>query len=121
MKKQRSTSTTSKRMTRKQALAVLFRMRSQWIEDQTMQQFDATAPLRHESFDALDVLTKLVFAPRQLGQFTIPCKVCYQRYAEQIVYQQGETISTWCCTPCRDCLREEGKLVEAPEASSEVS
>ena len=120
MKKYRSTPPASKGMTRKEALAVLYRMHKQWIADQTMEQFDASAVLRSDIFDAFSVITSMILGSRHIGQFTIPCKVCYQRYAEQIVYQQGETISTWCCTPCRDRLREEGQLVEAQESSSEV-
>jgi len=121
MKKHRSTSPTSKRMTRKAALAELFQLRTDWYLALSHAQFEAAFEQRNRTSEALRVVTRMVLGPRRPGQFTLPCAVCYGRYAEEIVYEQGKTLSTWCCTSCRDRLREEGKLHESVTQEQETN
>jgi hypothetical protein len=118
-----STPATAKRMTRKAALKELFLLHREWYHLLSSEQFEAAFAQRERVSEALRVLTRAVLGPHDpCAEFSLPCECCYEHYTRHFVHEPGKVVSTWCCTPCRDRLRAEGKLVAASkEAAREVS
>jgi hypothetical protein len=61
---------------------------------------------------ALEVLARAIHGAPKPWQYARLCEVCYQRYAEHFAREAGKELSTWCCTPCYQCLEAESKLKE---------
>lgn len=114
---------TPKAMTRKEALAVLMQVQNQWLcnlSSENHQQAESSSFL-DKVYEAMRVLTVTVHGTPKSHQYGLLCEVCLLRYTEHFVQEQEKTIETWCCTPCRDRLHNEGKLIEKPSTSDEVN
>jgi hypothetical protein len=109
-------STPNAPMSRKAALAAMYRMRDALLSALiSAHQYDQQEALRTESLQALAVLTQLVHGKPQGMQHTFLCDVCLQRRSEHVAHEREKRLSTWCCTPCRDLLQAQGKLIAKEE------
>lgn len=103
-------------MTRKEAIKALYALKNAYVEIVPYEQYQQEEAFRSTVNDALALLTHMIYGKRCLGQYTMPCRCCWKRYAEDFVYEQGKAWLTWCCFSCRDTLQAEGKLGEEAQA-----
>src|SRR5215469_4745339 len=72
----------TRHMTRKQALAALYRLRGAYLAlvcGQDHATFEASRAVREESFDALLVLVDAIHGQRKPGEDLFLCEVCHLR------------------------------------------
>jgi hypothetical protein len=102
------------KMTRKDALNVLYDLDQAYRDQLSWEEFVACKAFREQVREALYVLTDAVYGPRQLPQYPWLCEVCRHRRSEDYVHEKAKQSydGTWCCRVCRDRLQGEGKLRE---------
>jgi hypothetical protein len=93
------------RMTRKQALAALYRLRNTYLDlvyQQDHVTFEASRAMRDESFDALLVLVDAIHGTCKPGETLFLCQVCHLRRGHWRA-RGGERTSDllWICAPCQ--------------------
>jgi hypothetical protein len=106
------------RMTRKDALNILYDLRDAYIEEliraahRRERGYEEWKKADDETWQALMKVTEAVYGPCRSPQCPFPCDVCRHRYAEHDVQEKGKVGKTWCCTPCLEQLRVEKELTD---------
>ncbi len=93
----------TRQMTRKQALAALYRLRTTYLDlvcQQDHVTFEASRAMRDESFDALLVLVDAIHGTCKPGETLFLCEVCHLRRGD---FRESERTSDllWICAPCQ--------------------
>ncbi len=102
---------------RKAAFAALYRvLKTSLYRGRTMDSLSSAEfqQVVDQANEALDVLARAIHGAPKGWQYAHLCDVCCLRYAEHFAREAGNELSTWCCTPCYQHLKAEGKLKEAP-------
>ena len=108
----------SQRMTRKDALNILYDMRDAYMSllirsDRGREQsYEEWKKEVDDIWEALLKVTEAVYGPAHYPQCGFPCDVCRHRYAEHDVQEKGKVGKTWCCTPCLEQVRVEKELTD---------
>ena len=95
----------TRQMTRKQALAALYRLRNAYLTlvcEQDHVTFEASRAIRDESFDALVVLVDAIHGTCKPGETLFLCEVCHLRrgnWRERDSQRPSDLL--WVCAPCQ--------------------
>jgi hypothetical protein len=116
MNRKRQQPSSQRKMTRKDALSVLYDLREAYIGRLSYEQYQKQRDtFLDQVLDALILLTDAVYGPPNLSQCLYPCGVCRRRRAEEVVYvqvQSGWPVK-WYCRVCYDRLRAEGSYARS--------
>jgi hypothetical protein len=123
MNRKRQQPPSQRKMTRKDALSVLYDLRAAYIGRLSYEQYqEQRDTFLDQVLDALILLTDAVYGPPNLSQCLYPCSVCRHRRAEELVCVQEQPgwSMKWCCRACYDRLQAEGKLRKEPGKQASV-
>ena len=93
----------TRQMTRKQALAALYRLRTTYLDlvcQQDHVTFEASRAMRDESFDALLVLVDAIHGTCKPGETLFLCEVCHLRRGDLRASERTSDL-LWICAPCQ--------------------